>query len=187
MSQPYDILSESGIPLFYNPYTGQYTKNRSYARRMQRGFAAGLTRQQARGHGINAQGLTEYQSRRQRQQQPIPGPDVIVPPSPEFQFRQMWGFELSYWIYLRENWVDAINARTSPAMQITPAWIQQELANADLLRSIGEPAGEEWLEPRLGERLADIIEYQDYGNPDPGFVHFNYRDDLRPIEWWFYH
>lgn len=191
MSQPLppEIILPSGRAAFLNPYKGTYTTSRPYALRMQRNFARGLSQSEARGHRVSPQGFTEAQIRRQQAQAA-----GFQTPWERFtlNFERRYGFSYRYWRFLKRRWIDAINARSSPGLQITPIWIAQELQNASGIFSsflaINQmPSGKPWIEQRLDEKLADMEAYQDENDKEPGFLHFIRRDNFRPIEWWYYH
>jgi hypothetical protein len=59
------LQSPEGQTLYLNPYKGTYITNRSYAMRMQRAFARGMSQSEARGHKAIG-GLTESIWRRLR-------------------------------------------------------------------------------------------------------------------------
>lgn len=70
----------------------------------------------------------------------------------------------------------------SPAGQVTPVWIQQEIVNQQVTGH-----DERWIEARLGEKLYDMEQFRLARDPVPGREHFNRRDSMAPIEWWWYH
>lgn len=193
-SLPPEIILPSGQTGYLNPYKGTYTTSRSYAMRMQRGFAAGLPQQRARGRVLGGQ--TEYQQRAALTQE-----RYGMSPWQRFklarEFKQQYGFELRYWEKLRRKWVDEINslstggkAPTPGARIIDPQWIADEFANARqnaLILPLLGGSGKPWIERRLSENLTDMIQYRQ-GNSQPGALHFHTQPHAtRPIEWWWYH
>lgn len=166
------------IPAFLNPYRGTYTTSRSYALRMQSGYRRGLTQAQARRGAGSVSELSESQRRRARTQA-----QYGMTPWQRYNitFQQQYGFSYSYWRYLRKNWIAEINQMAAPDAQITPVFIAQALANQQLTGH-----NEEWIEQRLQEKLEDMHEYR-AGNAEPGFVHWNQKEGMEPIEWWWYH
>lgn len=171
---PEPITLPSGVPGFYNPYTGGYVKSRTYAERLQRGYQRGMSQSEARGHRAVG-GMSESQLRRAGISSPVTRYIMAQ------EFQRTYGFSLDYWNYLVDNWIDEINSMSAPTQQITPAWITQEFANTDLTGH-----DEVWVEARLDEKLRDMLAYR-MGDTTPGALHFNQRDNLAPIEWWFYH
>lgn len=166
--EPPERTLASGLTEYFNPYTGTYIRSKSYAQRMQRGYARGMTRQEARGH-VPAVGMTEYGQRRAREE------------ARDFAFEQRYGFKYSYWLYLRRNWVDEINEMAAPSANIDPLLVGWELQNAP---QTGH--NEEWIEARLAEKLVAMIYYRE-GNPQPGAADFRTQDGMAPIVWWYYH
>src|SRR5579863_9340329 len=63
--EPLEIILPTGQTGYLNPYKGTYTTSRSYALRMQRSFARGISQSEARGHKAVG-GLSESQWRRLR-------------------------------------------------------------------------------------------------------------------------
>lgn len=176
---PPEIVFPTGKTGYLNPYSGKYTTSRSYALRMQRAYSRGQTQSEARGHrAVN--GVTE--SQRRNAQAALANPGLTRHQQFEIGFQQRYGFSYKYWRYLRRNWIDDINRRSSPDMQMTPLWIQQILINSAVTG-----LDTNWIELRLAERIQDMIAYQDYNVTGPGFAHFYERLNYTPIEWWYYH
>lgn len=172
---PPEILDPQGRTLYLNPYRQTYTANRAYAYRQQRGFARGLTQSEARGHAVR-NGLTESQ----RRQRPSYSESA-------FAFQARHGVSLAWWRRMRRLYINPMNAMASPGNQITLSFIDQEMQNAPTLTAVTqEPAGPEWMEQRLAERLYAMDMYRE-GNSQPGFAYFQMRTSYRPIEWWYYH
>lgn len=192
-SLPPEIILPTGQTGYLNPYKGTYTTKRDYAMRMQRGFAAGIPQQRARGRVLGEQ--TEYQQRAARLFE-----RTGETPWQRFkrarEFKQQYGFELRYWEKLRRKWVDEINALSAPrgvtpgARIIDPQWVTDELDNARqnaLILPLLGGSGKPWIERRLSENLNDMIQYRQ-GNSQPGALHFHTQPHAtRPIEWWWYH
>lgn len=176
---PPEITYQTGRKGYLNPYTGKYSRSRSYALRMQRNYARGMSQSEARGHRAVG-GVTEAQ--RRREQAAAVNPSLSRSQQFALGFQQRYGFTYNYWRYLKRNYIDAINSRSSPDMQITPIWIQQIIVNTPMTG-----LGTDWIETRLAERLNDMIAYQDYDDRDPGGAHFAERIAYTPIEWWYYH
>lgn len=167
---------------YLNPYKGTYTTSRSYALRMQRGYARGETQQAARGKPVN-----EYRQRVIREQQ-----QYGQTPWERFNigFQQRYGFSYSYWRSLKRRWVDEINSESSPDAQITPATIAQVKQAWDSgWRDEYRPEfdqWEDWIENRLDENLRARVAYRD-GEPDEGADQFRQRSSVPPVELYWYH
>lgn len=174
---PPEIILPSGKPAYLNPYTGKYSASRSYALRMQRNYSRGLSQSEARGHRAKG-GVNESQLRAQREML-----QYGMKPWQRFAitFQQRYGFSYRYWRRLKRLYIDSINSMSSPGQQVTPVWIQQELINEPLTGH-----NEDWIEARLGEKEYDMFRYRLH-DAEPGRVHFDQRDNLAPIEWWYYH
>jgi hypothetical protein len=167
---PAEIILPTGQPAYLNPYRGTYTTSRAYARRMQSNYSRGLSQTTARGHQP-PEGLTEYALRAQR-------------------FQQQYGITYSWWRKLNRKWIREINAMSSPSAQITPVIIATD---QDAVRGygIGPVPGivippENYTEERLAEKLYDMQQYRE-GNTVPGRQSFYTRENIRPIELWWYH
>jgi hypothetical protein len=180
---PPEIILPGNRPAYINPYTGTYTTNRSYAMRMQRGYARGLPQYEARG-----QRPGESARRRERYVQQYGQ-------TPWQRYSGIGGtFEQRYpniaanggytWYRsLRRRWLTEIDARTDRGERaITPVAIEQELANASLTGH-----DKAWIEDRLAGMLEAIRNYQDDGDNEPGYTMFHQRDFMAPVEWWWYH
>lgn len=168
-----------------------------YQRRVARAQAAGLTRQQARGHGRPSQpgllslGESEYQ-RRNRLSVERTGYTL-------YQRRMMaidtWLVENNYtpdttgrsWTSLRQlqprlAW---INANSSPQGGITPGMLE-EMTDYEKLGMI-EPG---WVPDRINKRYEAMYEFRQ-GNPGTGrFWWFNdgvYGLPQHIAQWWYYH
>jgi hypothetical protein len=184
---PPEQQAPGGITTYLNPYTGKYTRSRSYALRMQRAYSRGLTQSEARGHRAVG-GETETQ-RRRRQTRERTG----MTPWESFGigFQQRYGFSYRYWRRLRRLYVDEINRRASPGAKILPSHVSDIIQLYDMgwtdpmrpeLRT-----WEAWVEVHLGERLWSTILYQDEGQSAYGNFNFNSRNSVAPIEYWYYH
>lgn len=179
--------TSGGITTYLNPYTGKYTRSKSYAQRMQRNFARGLTQSEARGHAPVA-GETETQ-RRRRQERERTG----LTPWEQFGigFQNRYGFSYRYWRKLRRRYVDEINRRSSPGGRILPSHVSDIIQLYDMgWRDEVNPelnTWEAWVEVHLGDRLWSTILYQDEGNSALGAYAFSRRNSVAPIEYWYYH
>jgi hypothetical protein len=168
-----EIILPAGQPAYLNPYRGTYTTSRSYALRMQRNYGRGMSQATARGHApFGPEGLTEYQVRALR-------------------FERRYGFSLRYWRRLQRKYLRELNSQRSPAAQITADVIAQDLGIVRQVYGNGPVPGivipaENITEERLAELLYATKAYRD-GNAGPGRNDFYTRDDIRPIELWWYH
>jgi len=197
MTQPPDPqIVIDGQTLYYNPYSQAYTPSRSYGLRMQRGYARGLTQTQARRAAtpraaINRLGISESQYRRQqirqRQEELRREQEFLA----GIQFRSQYGFELSYWNYLRASYVDEINQNRVEGSNID---VIQPQSVADIIQLYNMGAvditeydtWQGWVEHRLEELMEDIRDYK-RGQYQPGQVNFYSRPAYTPIEFWWYH
>lgn len=171
------ILNNQDGPLYLNPYKGTYTKSRSYGLRMQRAYARGQTQSEARGHQVTPGGPSESELRKQRwlERNGVP----------------LWRTDVYNFWRRNSSVINQINDRVSPQAQITP------LSIAQLAENWGRFGGDSyqpdartwqrWATRRLGERLDDIISYQDLGETGNGSYHFQFRSGVAPIEFWWYH
>lgn len=156
LGMPLEIISPEGAPRYLNPYTLRYTASKSYAERMQRGYARGLSQQESRGKRAGR----EYEQRKSA-------------------FEARYGFTPQYWDYLRRNWINEINRRAwrnapSQSMQFVngqradPRIFPSDITQIKTLYDSGyrDPvypnAGTwmAWAEERLYERLQAILDYQ---------------------------
>lgn len=184
---PPEILTPEGIPAFLNPYKGTYTTSRSYALRMQRAFARGLSQSEARGHAATG-ALTESQWRR---------------------LRLLYVDEIngrSWHQGPRHMNIDIEGNRNDPRIFKTDADYIVRLFDGGYrdpaVPSIGDALT--YLEWRLSERLNAIIEFQDFRNPVPGRQDYYARSSVwpqggmwiagglnvaagPPLEFWYYH
>lgn len=189
MAQPLppERTAPGGITTYLNPYTGKYTRSKSYARRMQGAFARGLTQSEARGHRAVG-GETETQ-RRRRQTRERTG----LTPWESFGigFQQRYGFSYTYWRKLRRRYVDEINRRASPGAAIKPSHITDviNLFNMGWFDSQRPElrSWEAWVEVHLGERLWSTILFQDERERAYGQFNFVRRNSVPPIEYYYYH
>lgn len=175
---PAEIRSPEGQTLYLNPYRGTYTTSRSYALRMQRNYSRGISQTEARGH-LSPTGLSEYQIRAQR-------------------FQNTYGFSYQLWRRWERRYVKEINkTRASvyiPGQRgnpITPSDLAQDVEVNRSRMGMGPVPGivippENYTEERLAELLFDIQQYR-AGNPLPGRQSFVNRENIRPIELWWYH
>lgn len=162
----------AGPVLYLNPYNRTYTTSRSYGLRMQRGFAQGVPQVVARRGAGARQGeeeLSEFQRRRLR-------------------FLERYGFDETLWRRWYRLYIREINSMASPGAQIDKTMVRQVLANSEITG-----LGADWMEQRLKEKLADMIEYRaiKHGGPGTGgFLHY-WADvaarGFTPIEFWYYH
>jgi hypothetical protein len=169
---PAEIILPGGQPGYLNPYRGTYTTSRSYALRMQSNYGRGMSQATARGHAPNPAGLTEYAIRAQR-------------------FQDAYGFSLGYWRRIQRKYLREINSERSPAAQITPLVIAGDLDAVRFRNGNGPVPGivipaENITEERLANLLYATRAYRD-GDTVPGRTDFYARDDIRPIELWWYH
>lgn len=160
-----------GRPAYLNPYTGGYSPSRSYALRMQRGYARGLTQTQARRGVTLPAGYSESQVRRERGY------------SGEIQrqrFEQRYpGITYNeYRSYQRRYGSDIVNTRPGGISPQLIVQAKQQEASGIL------PPG--WVENRLQERREATDNYRD-GIEETGIQDFDQRISFTPIEWWYYH
>lgn len=219
--------------LWYNPYTGQYTKlSRNYALRLQRAWKRGETLTQARRGGGITTGAQEYAQRifRRREklereeaqrelerQEAIQREYSLARYQAEQDFRDTNGFSYSYWEYLRENWIIAINNMAWPsapteAMHFDvhgnrkdPRIFPSDVRSVKRLYDQGfrdpvydAPTWQQWVEARLAERLSAMQQFRDTGDNLVGKRQYESREmwisqtgfanaAAPPIEWWWYH
>lgn len=161
--QPSEIILPTGRPAYFNPYSGTYITNRSYALRLQRGYSQGLTRQEARGHGQHP-GISERVYR-------------------AAQFQNRYGFALTVWERIMRNGGSRLNTMLPDELKVTPELVAYFLRNAPMT---GHDA--DWIIASINERIAIIHEYQ-AGNiqQGTGLMYFTTYDVLSPMEWWYYH
>lgn len=183
---PPSIVTPDGATAYLNPYKGTYITNRSYAQRMQRGYARGLSQAEARGH-TPFLGLTESQWRR---------------------LKRLYVDEIN-----ERSWpTGPARMNIGPQGRQDPRIFKVDVvAIVDLFqggyRDPAVPSINDWLtytEWRLSERLNAMVEYQDYGNNIPGQQDYNMRSAVwpqggmwlqgglnvssgPPIEFWYYH
>lgn len=193
--QPPEIFLPSGERAYLNPYRGTYTTSRSYALRMQRNYARGISQGEARGHQT-AGGPSESVLRRQR-------------------FEQEYGIPYHVWERFRRKYIKEINDRSwrggPSTMQLNEfgnradprIFLSDILAIRELYdRGYRDPVTpvdtwEQYAEVRLSQRLNALIMYQDYNDADPGRADYNNRSGIwygtfsaasaPPIELWYYH
>ena len=193
---PLEIISPEGTPLFLNPYSGTYSASRSYALRMQRNYARGITQAEARGHRPTDEGLTESQVRRVR-------------------FQERHGISYNDWARFYRRYVREINRRSfptapGPAMVIDngvrrdPRIFPEDIAAVRDLYNNGfrDPvynpgSWEEWTDQRLAERLGALVDFQDSADSAAGSQQFWGRTSAwigtmgiaaaPPVEFWYYH
>lgn len=192
-SLPLEYYNVQAKQTYYlNPYSGQYIRNRSYAQRLQRGFSAGMSRAEARGHRVSSSGLSESQQRTLRAQE-----RGDLSPYQVFLggFERRYGFSYQYWRLLWSRWIKDINARVwpnapSPRMQVKggqradPRIFPNDIAEIRKMYAAGfretrasSPASwQEWVENHLAQRFYAIVEYQDNHNPTPGKQLWNARE-----------
>lgn len=186
--------ANTGRTYYLNPYSGQYITNRTYARRMQRGFERGLSRTAARR---NIAAGPEYSESRERAARDLERGNLS--PYQRFLggFQRNYGFEYRQWRSWYNRYIREINHRswpqaTSGRMQRDangnrqdPRMFPEDLAEVKRLYEQGfRPTSasspvtwEEWIEINLAGRLAVMIEYQDNGNKDPARERFASRDE----------
>lgn len=176
---PLEIDLPGGRRGYYNPYSGRYTTSRSYAQRMQRGFARGVSQQTARG-----QRPAEHIIRRERERE---RGGVDFP----FGFEQRYGFSYGYWQRLRRMGVSEINRRSAPGGRIEPLMVTQVIEAWRFgWRDQNRPeltSWQMWVEVHIVERLAAQRMYQDENESGLGYYNFQLRSDVPPIEFWYYH
>jgi hypothetical protein len=178
---PSERILPNGRTGYLNPYTGRYSASRSYAQRMQRNYARGMTQSEARGHRPNIlTGETESQRRRRLTLQ-----NTGMTPSQYYQYNWQQRYPLmplSWWRRMSPL-IQEINRRTSPGLEITPEVVYSQIVNAPIT---GHDLS--WVENRLAFRLAAIQEYQDYGSNNTGYqLYVENQLDTNPPEWWYYH
>lgn len=210
---PLEIITNQGVPLYYNPYSQQYTRSKSYAQRMQRNYARGLPQQQARGKR-----QAEHVTRAQQEQQRY-GDELTPEQRFQFGFERRYGFTYRYWRKLYRNYIQEINQRALPnphsnymmidanGRRADPRVFPSDVAAIKQLYDTGyrDPlypdirTWEDWIEYRLYERLDGIREFQDFHNVGPGRTEFQNRSSIwlninlfggsvgPPIELWYYH
>lgn len=192
---PAEITLPSGQIGYYNPYRGTYTASRSYALRMQRQYARGLSQSEARGHSA-AGGESESQLRRQR-------------------FEQKYGIPYRIWERLRRKYIAEINERSWPGGppvmnrndtggRDDPRVFLSDILDIKKLYDGGyrDPVApvdtwDQYAEVRLSQRLSAMIMYQDYNDSGPGAIEYNSRSSTwygyigmasgPPVELWYYH
>jgi hypothetical protein len=174
---PAEITLPTGQTAWLNPYRGTYTTSRGYALRMQRNYDRGLSQSSARGHAPSPQGFTEYQLRTMR-------------------FQRIYGFSYSFWRRMERRYIREINrTRTAtpgvPGAAITPDVLAQDMGIVRQFYGTGPVPGiiippENIVEERLAELLYAMREYR-HGNKIPGSQDFQSRDNIRPIEMYWYH
>lgn len=194
--QPPEIILPSGETAYLNPYRGTYTTSRSYALRMQRGYARGLRQSESRGKPVSPGGLSESQLRRER-------------------FEQQYGIPYRVWERLRRKYIIELNKRSWPGgpsrmntddmgNRNDPRVFPSDIYAIRRLYDTGyrDPVTpvetwEQYAEVRLSQRLNALIMYQDYNDSDPGRADYNSRSGIwygaftaasaPPIELWYYH
>lgn len=184
----------TGRTYYLNPYSGQYITNKTYARRLQRGFARGLTRTAARRNIRAEPGYSESRERAARAQE-----RGNLSPYQVFLggFERRYGFSYREWrrwyrLYVREINQRAWPTASSPRMQSDengrkdPRLFPQDITYVKNLydqglrpSSASSPATwQEWVEINLAARLDVMIEKQDNNNPDPAKQRWNSRDEI---------
>jgi len=184
---PLEIILPTGQPAFLNPYRGTYTTSRSYAMRMQRAFARGLSQSEARGHAPFL-GLTESKWRR---------------------LRRLYIDEINQRAWAlgpRRMSITRDGVRTDPRLFRSDVNYIVDLFQGGY-RDPAVPSINDWetyVEWRLSERLNAIREYQDHANVTPGRQDYYARSAVwpqgglwiaggfnvssaPPIEFWYYH
>lgn len=193
--QPPEIILPSGETAYLNPYRGTYTTSRSYALRMQRNYARGISQGEARGHAPGQ--VSESELRRIR-------------------FEQKYGIPYRTWERFRRKYISKINKRSWPGgprtMQLNEfgnrsdprVFISDILAIRQLYDSgFRDPVTpvdtwEQYAEVRLSQRLNALVMYQDHNDSDPGRSDYNSRSGIwygefglgasaPPVELWYYH
>lgn len=177
---------------YLNPYSGQYIRNKSYARRLQRGFARGLSQAESRGHRVSARGLSESAERRARAEE-----RGSLSPYQVFLggFERRYGFSYAYWRTLYRRWIAEINRRAWPQATSSRMYVDENGVRADPRifpgditavkqlydqgfrpeRSSSPASWQEWVENQLAVKLETMIEYQDNHNRVPGKMMFASR------------
>jgi hypothetical protein len=197
ISEPLFIIDvETRETLYYNPYSGQYTRSRSYAERMQRNYLRGISRQEARGHAPAAN-TTEASTRRER-------------------FLQRYQIGYNRWRrwqrrYIREinqlAWkdgprtlqIDENGQRADPRIFLIDALAVKQLFDSGFRDPVypNVLTWDDWFEERLKERLYALQQYHDNHNPQPGRQQWQTHAGTwfgqfasatgPPIELWYYH
>jgi len=175
---PASIVSPQGQALYLNPYRGTYTTSQSYALRMQRNYSRGISQTEARGH-LSPTGVSESVLRAQR-------------------FQNTYGFSYSLYRRWQRRYLRVINetraAHYVPGQNGNPITASDLAQDIEVNRSrmgMGPVPGivippENYTEERLAELLYAVEEYR-AGNPVPGRTDFYTRENIRPIELWWYH
>jgi hypothetical protein len=174
---PPEIILPGGQPAYLNPYRGTYTTSRSYALRMQSGYARGMSRQSARGH-VSPTGVTEYALRAQR-------------------FQQKYGYSLSWWRKVQRKYIQPIEDMGQVPGNDWPTagnWrdiIAEDYRIVTLWYGTGPVPGiiippENIVEERLMIKIESMVEYRE-GDRSTGRGEFYARSFIRPIEMYWYH
>jgi hypothetical protein len=184
--EPLEIILPSGQTGYLNPYKGTYTTSRSYALRMQRAFARGVSQSEARGHKAIG-GLTESQWRR---------------------LKRLYVNDIN-----RMSWEEGPPRMYAPGgVRKDPRIFRHDVqAIVELFdqgyRDPGAPTINNWLqyaEWRLAGRLSAMRAYQEDDDPQPGRAAFFGHSQIwpktgiwlqagfdfasaPPIEFWYYH
>lgn len=192
---PSEIILPTGRPAYLNPYSGTYSESRSYAMRMQRNFARGISQSEARGHQAVG-GVTESQRR-------------------SLRFEELHGIPRRVWDRLYRRHIREINKRTwaaapGPRMNAPggvrndPRIFPSDIAAIKALYDTGyrDPVSgaatwEQYAEERLSQRKMAMRDYQDNHEPASGRAQFDNRTSTwvgmigmaapPPVELWYYH
>lgn len=179
--QPSEIILPTGETGYLNPYSGTYSTNRDYARRMQRNYTRGISQAEARGHKPNIfTGETESQRRRRLAEErgTTVQDETIIRWNARYPGMDRNWYRRMYSAYIRE-----INARSSPGVRIGPDVVYSQLVNAPMTGH-----NTEWVEERLLWRMSAMQQYQDEDSNEIGFQLFIQNQlDPTPPEWWYYH
>lgn len=185
---PPSIITPEGRAAYLNPYKGTYTTSRSYALRMQRGYARGISQAEARGH-TPFLGLTEAQWRRLKR--------LYVDEINQRSWPQAPSSRMN---------IDIAGNRKDPRIFKSDVMYIVDLFQGGY-RDPAVPSISDWLtytEWRLSERLNAIIQYQEFGDLTAGREDFYSRSTVwpqgglwiqgglristgPPIEFWYYH
>ena len=170
-----EIRLPDGRTGYWNPYSQAYTTSRSYAMRLQRGYAQGVSRQQAR-RGIRSwiPGMSEAQNRAQA-------------------FQDKYGISYNYWRRIQRKYLTKIVAM-DPSIGYAE-WrliIYEDLARLQSFPATGiigqrrMQSPEQQNEAALASKLEAMEAYR-RGDVTTGRNQFDMRVPYRPIELWWYH
>lgn len=181
---PPEIILPDGRTAYYNPYTSTYTTSRSYAMRMQRGFARGLAQFEARGQRANER---RYREQYTQGRYGVTPEELYARNAQEFQ--NLYGFDYAYWNYLQREYLNEINRMTSEGGRIEPYMVQSVKLNWETgWRDPMRPeitSWQEWVELHLAERREAMYAYRE-GDKSVGAQNFQMRSSVPPIEFWWY-